>query len=149
MDSSSLQSSSCQTTRRSEDKPEERRGAVEEDGRMGAQTKKEAAGSTASKQKCSKEVYFSILPDRYEPLIEEVEQDIEESAEEKRKRKEEKKRKKKQRYKKYRKNVGKALRFCWRCLVVGLQNTASPYATPVYAMSTVATGVFQTNGNVA
>lgn len=73
---------------------------------MGAQTEEEAAGSTAGKQKCSKEVYFSILPDRYEPLIEEVEQDIEESAEEKRKRKEEKKRKKKQRYKKYRKVGG-------------------------------------------
>lgn len=101
-----FQSSSCQTTRSSEDKPEERRRAVEEDGRMGAQTKKEAAGSTAGKQKCSKEVYFSILPDRYEPLIEELEQDIEESAEEKSKRKEEKKRKKKQRYKKYRKVRG-------------------------------------------
>lgn len=72
---------------------------------MGAQTKKEAAGSTG-KQKCSKEVYFSILPDRYEPLIDEVEQDIEESVEEKRKRKEEKKRKKKQRYKRYRKVRG-------------------------------------------
>lgn len=88
---------------------------------MGAQAKKEATGSTAGKQKCSKEVYFSILPDRYEPLIEEVEQDIEESAEEKKKRKEEKKRKKKQRYKKYRKvrglNVIRPQDFSWSAFI--------------------------------
>lgn len=79
---------------------------MEEDGGMGGQEKKEGAGSPAGKHKCSKEVYFSILPDRYEPLIEEVEEETEESAEERRKRKEEKKRKKKQRYKKYRKVRG-------------------------------------------
>lgn len=71
---------------------------------MGAQVK-ENTGSTAKKQKCSKEVYFALLPDKYEPLIEELEE-IEESAEEKKKRKEEKKRKKKQRHKKYRKVRG-------------------------------------------
>lgn len=72
---------------------------------MGAQEKEEEAAPSVGKkpQKTSKEVYFSILPDRYEPLIEEAEEEREESAEERRNRKEEKKRKKKQRYKKYRK----------------------------------------------
>lgn len=109
MDSSSLQSSPCQTTGRSEEKQKERGGGVEQDGGMGAQVKKEGTAGTAGKQKCSKEVYFAILPDKYEPLIEELEEEIEESAEEKMKRKEEKKRKKKQRYKKYRKVQGGGL----------------------------------------
>lgn len=69
---------------------------------MGAQEQEEDAAPPADRrpQKRSKEVYFSVLPDRYEPLIEEVE---EETEEERRNRKEEKKRKKKRRYKKYRK----------------------------------------------
>lgn len=79
---------------------------MEQDRGMGAQVKKEGTAGTAGKPKCSKEVYFAILPDKYEPLIEELEEEIEESAEEKKKRKEEKKRKKKQRYKKYRKVRG-------------------------------------------
>lgn len=107
MDSSSLQSSPCQTTSRSEDKQKEQGGTVEQDGGMGAQVKKEGPGSTVGKQKCSKEVYFALLPDKYEPLIEELEEEeTETSSEEKKKRKEEKKRKKKQRYKKYRKVRG-------------------------------------------
>lgn len=77
---------------------------MEQDGGMGAQVKKE--GTAGTKQKCSKEVYFAILPDKYEPLIEELDEEIEESAEERKKRKEEKKKKKKQRYKKYRKVRG-------------------------------------------
>lgn len=69
---------------------------------MGAQEQEEDAAPSAEKkhQKTSKEVYFSVLPDRYEPLIEEAE---EETPEERRRRKEEKKRKKKKRYKKYKK----------------------------------------------
>jgi len=51
--------------------------------------------------KSSKEVYFAVLPDKYEPLLEE--EDDEESPEERRRRKEEKKRKKREKYKKYRK----------------------------------------------
>lgn len=76
--------------------------AVAEDGGMGAQEQEEDAAPPAERrpQKSSKEVYFSVLPDRYEPLIEEVE---EETEEERRNRKEEKKRKKKRRYKNYRK----------------------------------------------
>ncbi|XP_010749805.1 uncharacterized protein C1orf115 [Larimichthys crocea] len=116
---------------------------------MGAQEKEEedAAPSAEKKQqKTSKEVYFSVLPDKYEPLIEEVE---EETPEERRKRKEEKKRKKKQRYKRYRKNVGKALRFSWRCLLAGLQNMSMGYSTPATAVSTVMTVVQQHAGSRA
>lgn len=82
---------------------------MEQDGGMGAQVKTEGSASTAARQKCSKEVYFAVLPDKYEPLIEELEEEMEESAEEKKRRKEEKKQKKKQRHKKYRK-VGGGMR---------------------------------------
>ncbi|XP_030265141.1 uncharacterized protein C1orf115-like [Sparus aurata] len=115
---------------------------------MGAQEKEEEGAPSAAKkpQKCSKEVYFSVLPDQYEPLIEEEE---EETAEERRKRKEEKKKKKKQRCKKYRKNLGKALRFSWRCLMAGLQSMASAYATPLSAVSTVVTEVNRSSSSRA
>lgn len=105
MDSSSLQSSPYQTRSRSEDKQGEQGGTVEQDRGMGDQVKKTGTGNPG-KQKCSKEVYFALLPDKYEPLIEELEEEIEESAEEKKKRKEEKKKKKKARHKKYRKVRG-------------------------------------------
>ncbi|XP_026205746.1 uncharacterized protein C1orf115 homolog [Anabas testudineus] len=128
-------------TRRSEDK-EGRGTATDKRGRgMGEQEQKDKAAPSAGKkqQKTSKEVFFSVLPDKYEPLIEELEEEKEETAEERRKRKEEKKRKKKKKFKKYRKNVGKALRFSWRCLMTGLQSMASTYATPLSAMATVVT----------
>ncbi|XP_051797992.1 uncharacterized protein C1orf115-like [Acanthochromis polyacanthus] len=67
-------------------------------------------------QKSSREVYFSVLPDKYEPLEEDDEED-----EERKRRKEEKKERRKKKHKKYRKNVRKALGFSWRCFVVGLQ----------------------------
>ncbi|KAK5891000.1 hypothetical protein CgunFtcFv8_018298 [Champsocephalus gunnari] len=95
---------------------------------MGAQDQEEEAAApteTKKKKQTSKEVCFSVLPDRYEPLIEEEE---EETQEERRKRKEEKKRRKTKRYKKIRKNVGKALRVSWRCLVLGLQNMVAVYS---------------------
>lgn len=58
-------------------------------------------------QRTSKEVQFAVLPDKYEPLIEEVEEEEEQETEEERKRrKEEKKSRKKRRYKKYRKVSG-------------------------------------------
>ncbi|XP_033933640.1 required for drug-induced death protein 1-like [Pseudochaenichthys georgianus] len=108
---------------------------------MGAQDQEEEAAvptETKKKKQTSKEVCFSVLPDRYEPLIEEEE---EETQEERRKRKEEKKRRKTKRYKKIRKNVGKALRVSWRCLVLGLQNMAAVYSTPSSALSTVVSEV--------
>ncbi|XP_030609079.1 uncharacterized protein C1orf115 isoform X2 [Archocentrus centrarchus] len=115
---------------------------------MGAQERAEEAGAPSVEkklQKTSKEVYFCILPDKYEPLIEDDEE-TEETAEERRRRKEEKKRKRKKTYKKYRKNVGKALRFSWRCLVAGLHSVASVYSTPLSAVATVATDVQRTSG---
>uniref|UniRef100_A0A3Q3EPG9 Uncharacterized protein n=1 Tax=Labrus bergylta TaxID=56723 RepID=A0A3Q3EPG9_9LABR len=89
---------------------------------MGAQEEDAAPPVSKKHQKTSKEVYFSVLPDRYEPLIEEEEEEEEEEET-------------KKKYKKYRKNVGKALRFSWRCLMLGLQNMASTYSTPLSAVS--------------
>ncbi|MCI4387203.1 hypothetical protein PGIGA_G00071420 [Pangasianodon gigas] len=44
--------------------------------------------------------------------------------------KEEKKAKKKEKYKKYKKNVRKALRYSWKCLLLGLQNFTVGYSVP-------------------
>lgn len=117
---------------------------------MEAQEKEEDASSLAGKkqQKTSKEVYFCILPDKYEPLIEEVEE-REETPEERSKRKEEKRKKKKQKYKKYRKNVRKALRFTCRCLFAGLQQMASAYSTPLSTVSTVVLEAHRSSGSRA
>ncbi|XP_044200372.1 uncharacterized protein C1orf115 homolog [Thunnus albacares] len=117
---------------------------------MGAQEGEDAAQPAGkTRQKTSKEVYFSVLPDKYEPLIEEVEEEREETPEERKKRKEEKKRKKKKKYKKYRKNVRKALCFSWRCLMAGLQSMASTYSTPLSAMATVVTETQRSTGTKA
>lgn len=117
---------------------------------MGAQDQEDSAAAAKAPlarrkpQRTSKEVQFAVLPDKYEPLIEEVEEEEEqETEEERRRRKEEKKRRKKRQYKKYRKNVGKALRFSWRCLLAGLQSLASVYASPAAAATTVVTEVYQ------
>ncbi|XP_017290070.1 uncharacterized protein C1orf115 homolog [Kryptolebias marmoratus] len=106
---------------------------------MGAQEQEEDSAPSEGKkhQKTSKDVYFCVLPEKYEPLIEEEE----ETEEERRKRKEEKRRKRKNRCKKYRKNVRKALSFSWRCLLAGLESMASAYSTPLSAVATVATEV--------
>ncbi|KAM9445215.1 uncharacterized protein Hap1MRO34_024130 [Clarias gariepinus] len=53
-----------------------------------------------------------------------------EENESKEKAKEEKKAKKKEKYKKYRKNVRKALRYSWKCLLLGLQNFTVGYGAP-------------------
>lgn len=92
--------------------------------------------SPKSKHKTSKDVHFCVLPDKYEPLIEERD---DEDSEERRRRKEEKKRKNKIKYKKYRKNMGKALRFSWRCLIAGLQSMVPVCSGPMGAAATVVT----------
>lgn len=114
---------------------------------MGVQPEEEkSTNASKSSQKTSKDVHFCLLPDKYEPLVEEQD---EEEPEEKRRRKEEKKRKKKIRYKKYRKNVGKALRFSWRCLVAGLQSMVPVYSGPMAAAASVVTNVDLSNGHKA
>ncbi|KAM6893163.1 required for drug-induced death protein 1-like [Lycodopsis pacificus] len=138
-------------TRRSEEKGEMRNiemGAQEEENQK--EEEEEAVPPAEKKkkqQKNSKEVFFSVLPDRYEPLIEEVEE--EETPEERTRRKEEKKRKRRKKFKKYRKNAGKALRFSCRCLMLGLQNMAALYSTPASAVSVVVTEVHRTAGSKA
>ncbi|KAJ8289338.1 hypothetical protein GJAV_G00000150 [Gymnothorax javanicus] len=72
--------------------------------------------------RCSKKVYVAFLPERYKPLVEEDEMV--------RRVKEEKKQKRRGRYKKYRKNLGKALRFSWKCFIAGLQSFSAGYSTP-------------------
>ncbi|KAJ8356928.1 hypothetical protein SKAU_G00197220 [Synaphobranchus kaupii] len=89
----------------------------------------EKGSNGKNKDKSSKEIHFAFLPERYEPLTED---------DEARERLEEEKRiKKKLKFKKYRKNVGRALRFSWRCLVVGLQSFATGYSTPLSAAANV------------
>lgn len=74
---------------------------------MGAEEQGDAGAPLEGKkaQKTSKDVYFCVLPDKYEPLIEESE----EAEEERRRRKEEKKVKRKKRCKKCRKVSPKLL----------------------------------------
>ncbi|KAM9766794.1 required for drug-induced death protein 1 [Menidia menidia] len=114
---------------------------------MGAEEQEEGGAAGRKPQKTSKEVYFCVLPDKYQPLIEEEERD--ESQEEREKRREEKRRKRKTRFKKYRKNVGGALRLGWRCLLTGLQSMASTYSTPLSAVATVATQAQRAAGSKA
>ncbi|KAM4711361.1 uncharacterized protein FYW61_021793 [Anableps anableps] len=117
---------------------------------MGAQEQEEAAAPAEGKkqQKTSKEVYFCVLPDKYEPLIEESEE-REDTEEGRRRRKEEKKRKRKKRCKKCRKNIWKALRFSWRCLLAGVQSMASAYSTPLSAVPTVVMEMKRPSGSMA
>ncbi|XP_016428898.1 uncharacterized protein C1orf115-like [Sinocyclocheilus rhinocerous] len=81
-------------------------------------------------EKRPRDLRYTLLPERppYEPLVEDDSQH---------KLKEEKKAKKKERYKKYRKNVGKALRYSWKCLMLGLQNFTVGYSTPLSAAASV------------
>ncbi|XP_035247355.1 uncharacterized protein C1orf115 homolog [Anguilla anguilla] len=97
---------------------------------------KQQQAKRKAKERCSKKVHVAFLPERYEPLIEE--DDIKESA------KEDRKQKRKEKYKKYRKNVGKALRFSWKCLVAGLQIFTAAYSAPVSAATVLMTNSYRT-----
>uniref|UniRef100_A0A4W5KNK2 Uncharacterized protein n=1 Tax=Hucho hucho TaxID=62062 RepID=A0A4W5KNK2_9TELE len=81
------------------------------------------------KEKCATEIHFAFLPERYEALVEEDEG--------RQRAKEEKKNKKKLKYKKVKKNVGKALRYSWKCLMLGLHSMAAGYSTPLTAAATL------------
>ncbi|KAM9339255.1 required for drug-induced death protein 1-like [Symphorus nematophorus] len=82
--------------------------------------------SRQKNEKCRREIHFAFLPERYEPLMDEAQA----------KAKEEKKKRKKEQYKKVRKNVGKALRATWKCLMLGLYNFALGYSTPITVAAT-------------
>uniref|UniRef100_A0A1A8BBP9 Chromosome 1 open reading frame 115 n=2 Tax=Nothobranchius kadleci TaxID=1051664 RepID=A0A1A8BBP9_NOTKA len=62
-----------------------------------------------------REIHFSIGPEKYEPLMDD----------------EVKEKKKNENYKKVKKNVGKALRTTWKCLMLGFYNFALAYSTPI------------------
>ncbi|XP_038127074.1 uncharacterized protein C1orf115-like [Cyprinodon tularosa] len=74
-------------------------------------------------EKAKRDLNFTFLQERYEPLRDDEA-------------KEEKKRKKKENYKKVKKNVGKALRTTWKCLMLGLYNFALAYSTPITVAAT-------------
>ncbi|XP_068580690.1 required for drug-induced death protein 1-like [Cebidichthys violaceus] len=78
-------------------------------------------------ERSHRQVHFTFLPERYEPLVDE---------EARVKAREEKKKRKKEKYKKVKKNVGKALRSTWKCLMLGLYNFALGYSTPVTLAAT-------------
>ncbi|KAM9840850.1 required for drug-induced death protein 1-like [Aulostomus maculatus] len=77
-------------------------------------------------EKSHREIHFAFLPERYEPLIDEEVQV----------RQREEKKRKKEKYKKVKKNVGKALRSTWKCLMLGLYNFALGYSTPITVAAT-------------
>ncbi|KAM4042714.1 required for drug-induced death protein 1 [Anomaloglossus baeobatrachus] len=80
------------------------------------------------KERSSKKVHLSPLPDRYEPLEENVEdQEC----------KEDKRYKRKQKVKKYAKNFGKAVRTAGRYMLIGLQGLANAYVAPFGVTSVV------------
>ncbi|XP_051578124.1 required for drug-induced death protein 1 [Myxocyprinus asiaticus] len=84
--------------------------------------------SMNKKEKSAKQVHIAFLQEKYEPLIEEEITD---------KQTDDCIKKKQDKYKKFRKNMGKALRFSWKCLVVGLQNFSTAYSMPLCAAATV------------
>ncbi|KAG7328198.1 hypothetical protein KOW79_008142 [Hemibagrus wyckioides] len=90
--------------------------------------------SSGRKQKTSKQVHFTVLPDRYEPLEEDRASDtaIDENKDNQEK------------YKRFRKNFGKALRYTWKCLVVGLQSFSTSYSGPLSAASTLVPDIQRT-----
>nr|XP_046228262.1 uncharacterized protein C1orf115-like isoform X2 [Scatophagus argus] len=98
--------------------------SVQQSGRSDSQP---AAGNSRQHEKCHREIHFAFLPGRYEPLIDDEAQV---------KLKEEKKKRKKDQYKKVKKNVGKALRVTWKCLMLGLYNFALGYSTPITVAAT-------------
>ncbi|XP_034999523.1 uncharacterized protein C1orf115 isoform X1 [Hippoglossus stenolepis] len=81
------------------------------------------ADNSRQHERCHREIHFAFLPERYEPLTDDEA-------------KEEKKKRKKEKYKKVKKNVGKALRSTWKCMMLGLYNFALGYSTPITVAAT-------------
>ncbi|KAM4712632.1 required for drug-induced death protein 1-like [Anableps anableps] len=82
-----------------------------------------ASDDSRPNEKAKKDLNFTFLSERYELLVDDEA-------------KEEKKKRKKENYKKVKKNVGKALRATWKCLMLGLYNFALAYSTPITVAAT-------------
>ncbi|NP_001122274.1 uncharacterized protein C1orf115 homolog [Danio rerio] len=78
--------------------------------------------SVNKKEKSAKQVHIAFLQEKYEPLVEE---DISDQP------RDDNSKNKQDKYKKLRKNVRKAFRYSWKCLVVGLQNLSTAYSMPL------------------
>ncbi|KAM9466813.1 required for drug-induced death protein 1 [Clarias gariepinus] len=91
--------------------------------------------SSGRKKKSSKQVHFAVLPDKYEPLEEDRASDTET---------EDNNSGKERKYKSFRKNFGKAIRYTWKCLVVGLQTFSTSYSGPLSAASTLVPDIQRT-----
>ncbi|XP_052001628.1 required for drug-induced death protein 1 [Xyrauchen texanus] len=91
------------------------------------------------KEKSTKQVHIAFLPEKYEPLIEDEITD---------KQTDNCIKKEQDKYKKFRKNMGKALRFSWKCLVVGLQNFSTAYSMPLSAAATVVPEIHRARSHV-
>ncbi|XP_017549838.1 uncharacterized protein C1orf115 homolog [Pygocentrus nattereri] len=105
-------------------------------GEVEKREKREKSSKSVRGKKSAKQVHIAVLPDKYEPLEEDQSVDIsqEESAE-----------KKQKKYKTFRKNVGKALRYSWKCLVAGLQTFSTGYSGPLSAAATLVPQVQRTS----
>ncbi|XP_051723071.1 required for drug-induced death protein 1 [Ctenopharyngodon idella] len=93
----------------------------------------------SKKEKSAKQVHIAFLSEKYQPLVEEdvVDQPRDDNI-----------KKKQHKCKSLRKNVGKALRYSWKCLVVGLQNLSTAYSMPLGVAATIVPDIQRTRSHV-
>ncbi|XP_026881630.2 uncharacterized protein si:dkey-126g1.9 [Electrophorus electricus] len=91
-----------------------------------SQTTEQTEHGDLAEEKRTRTVPFAFVPKNYVRL--------EENGS--RQKAEEKKSKRKKKYNKCKKNVGKALRYSWKCLMLGLQNLTVGYCIPLTAAGT-------------
>ncbi|XP_016323397.1 uncharacterized protein C1orf115 homolog [Sinocyclocheilus anshuiensis] len=91
------------------------------------------------KKKSAKQAHTAFLPEKYQPLVEDdiVDQPRDDNI-----------KKKQDKYKKLRKNIGTALRYSWKCLVVGLQNLSTAYSMPQGATATIVPDIHRARAHV-
>ncbi|KAF4102314.1 required for drug-induced death protein 1 [Onychostoma macrolepis] len=94
--------------------------------------------SANKKKKFAKQAQIAFLPEKYQPLVED---DIDQPRDDNIKKKQDK-------YKKLRKNMGKALRYSWKCLVVGLQNLSTAYSMPLGVGVTIVPDIHRARAHV-
>ncbi|XP_026141947.1 uncharacterized protein C1orf115 homolog [Carassius auratus] len=95
--------------------------------------------SVNKKKKSAKQARIAFLPEKYQPLVEDeiVDHPRDDNI-----------KKKQDKYKKLRKNMGKALRYSWKCLVVGLQNLSTAYSMPLGAGATIVPDIHRARAHV-